>query len=242
MSSVERQRKPAVMKTCFSCCKERFIIFLVFFRVNNGFSVSLWCSIPRVIWRRKPIGDKGTNLWNLWWVYYALFHLHQSPLWSDLIFLFPGGVIYAATPLSLVNGIIARSGLRPIWGACGPLIIFFSYYGLGLPGFFAALWAKKMGGKRLWCCFPGGHCNLWIIPLVTSDPPESFFQQPGFFIGFYYIEEYFERKSRRSLFLFSILWISDCIYGLVLWACMWGFIMGFVFAIWMLWNERKTLS
>jgi hypothetical protein len=64
-----------------------------------------------------PLADKGTNLWNLWWVYYALFERHVSPLWCDLVFYPWGGDLRYHT-LSLVNGILAA----PVTAVFGPVV------------------------------------------------------------------------------------------------------------------------
>ncbi|HOJ62150.1 MAG TPA: hypothetical protein PK878_17855 [bacterium] len=92
-----------------------------------------------------PAGDKGTNLWNLWWVYYALFERHSSPLHCDLIFI-PWGCDLRYHTLSLANGILAA----PLTGGAGPCVAYNVLFGLwtALTGVFAAMWARCFGLNR----------------------------------------------------------------------------------------------
>lgn len=92
-----------------------------------------------------PAGDKGTNLWNLWWVYYALFERHSSPLHCDLIFI-PWGCDLRYHTLSLANGLLAA----PLTGWAGPSVAYNVLFCLWtiLTGVFAAMWARCFGINR----------------------------------------------------------------------------------------------
>lgn len=92
-----------------------------------------------------PAGDKGTNLWNLWWVYYALFERHSSPLHCDMIFI-PWGCDLRYHTLSLANGVLAA----PLTGWAGPCVAYNALFGLwtGLTGYWAAMWARCFGVNR----------------------------------------------------------------------------------------------
>ena len=57
-------------------------------------------------------GDRGANLWNLWWVGHSLLDLHQSPTWSAQIFA-PDGVHLKGHSLSLANGLLGLPALPP---------------------------------------------------------------------------------------------------------------------------------
>ena len=88
-----------------------------------------------------PLGDKGTNLWNLWWVYYALLEKHVSPLRCGMIFI-PWGCDLRVHTLSLANGVLAM----PLTGLLGPVITYNLLFLLWtwFTAVFAALWMREL--------------------------------------------------------------------------------------------------
>jgi hypothetical protein len=154
-----------------------------------------------------PVGDKGTNLWNLWWVYYALITLHQSPLWSDLIF-YPQGCDLRFHTLSLSNGLIAL----PLTAFVGPVVAYNVLFFLWtwLTGVFASLWARTFYLSRIAAAFIGFLAAFgpyrWshIIHL-------NLFSTAFLFLGFYVFETFFLTRKNRYLVWFGLCW------GIVAW-------------------------
>lgn len=184
----------------------------------------------------EPMGDKGTNLWNLWWVYYALFHLHQSPLWSDFVF-YPWGCDLRFHTLSLANGIIAL----PVTALFGPVVAynFLFFLWTWLTGVFASLWTKKWGLSTYGSVFLGFMAAFG--PYRWSHQIHlNLFSTAWLFITFYFVECYLEKESKRDLFLLSLSWIitalTDWYYGIFA-----GLYYGTRAFIWVVYKERKNL-
>ena len=99
-------------------------------------------------WPFQPIGgglegDRGANLWNLWWAGHSL--LDQSPTWSATLFA-PDGVHLKGHSLSLANGLLALPATRllgPVWSYD---LLFLLHTWMTLWGFH--LWARRRTGLR----------------------------------------------------------------------------------------------
>lgn len=61
--------------------------------------------------------DEGAFLWNLWWLKFSLFDLHQSPLFTDYLF-YPQGVNLATYTLSPLNALLTL----PVQLLLGPIV------------------------------------------------------------------------------------------------------------------------
>ena len=88
----------------------------------------------------SALGDRGANLWNLWWVAHAIVDLHQSPMWTGYVFA-PDGIALYGHSLSLANGLLAI----PLTRALGPVasydLLFLVHTWLTGWGFH--LWARR---------------------------------------------------------------------------------------------------
>ncbi len=150
-----------------------------------------------------PLGDKGTNLWNLWWVYYAIFELHTSPLWCDLLY-YPWGVDLRYHTLSLTNGILAAP-ITAMWGPNAAYNILFLVWTV-LTGFFAGLWARRFG-VSFWGALLVGLVAA-IGPYRTSHEIHlNLFSTHWLFISFWWLEICLERNRIWHWLLFTLLWL-----------------------------------
>jgi len=161
-----------------------------------------------------PTGDKGTNLWNLWWVYYALFERHVSPLRCDMIFI-PWGCDLRVHTLSIANGLIAAP-VTAYFGANVSYNLLFFFWTLWT-GVFASLWARRFG--------LGMAASAFIGFLAAFNPYRwahqahlNLFSTAWLFFAFWQCERMLENGSKRSLVLFIIAWLlalfTDWYYGL----------------------------
>lgn len=82
-------------------------------------------------------GDLYQNLWSLWWAGYAVFNLHSSPYFTNLLF-YPTGANLATETLSPLAGIFSYV-FQNISLAFGYNVVFF--LGFTLSGFFTFLLA-----------------------------------------------------------------------------------------------------
>jgi hypothetical protein len=178
----------------------------------------------------EPVGDKGTNLWNLWWVYYALFHLHQSPLWSDFLD-FPWGCDLRYHTLSLANGIIA-SPFTALWGPVVAYNLLFFVW-TWWTGWFATLWARTFSLSRLgsgligWVAAFGAYRWAHQIHL-------NLFSTAGLFLCFYWWERFHSTQAKRDMAVFCLLWswvaLTDWYYAIFvgLYALLRGAVWGWI--------------
>lgn len=150
----------------------------------------------------EPLGDRGTNLWNLWWVYYAVFERVQSPLWCDMVFA-PWGVDLRFHTLSLGNGLLA-SPLTALAGpvfACNALFLLWT----ALTGVFAAAWARGHGA---------GLAPAGLAGFIAAFGPYRFnhlehlnlFSTAPLFLSFYSCDRMFESNSKTRSLLFALSW------------------------------------
>lgn len=161
-----------------------------------------------------PIADKGTNLWNLWWVYYALFERGISPLRCDMIFI-PWGCDLRFHTLSIVNGILAS----PVTGSFGPVVAFNLLFmaWTALTGIFAALWARQFGARR--------PVAILIGVIAAFGPYRwahmthlNLFSTPWLFLSFFLCERSVASRRRFDAVWITVAWLlaffSDWYYGL----------------------------
>ncbi|MDP8243100.1 MAG: hypothetical protein P9L94_03390 [Candidatus Hinthialibacter antarcticus] len=150
-----------------------------------------------------PLGDKGTNLWNLWWVYYAVFERHVSPLWCDIVF-YPQGVDLRFHTLSLANGLLAA----PLTAIAGPNIAYNALFLLWtiLTGAFASLWARGRGLGVFAAAFVG---------VIAAFSPYRFshlihlnlFSTACIFCAFWLCDRMVHSPNKISVLLFTLSWI-----------------------------------
>lgn len=161
-----------------------------------------------------PVADKGTNLWNLWWVYYALFERHVSPLWCDLIFYPWGGDLRFHT-LSIINGIIA-SPITALWGPVISYNILFLVWTI-LTGVFAALWGRLFGLSRSTAVAFGFIAAFHPFRWNHVDHL-NLFSTAWLMAAFYYCERWMQKKSLMNFIWFLMMWIlalfTDWYFGL----------------------------
>ncbi len=162
----------------------------------------------------KPFGDKGTNLWNLWWVYYALFERGCSPLRCDSIFI-PWGCDLRYHTLSLANGVIAA----PVTALFGPVAAYNVLFAVWtcLTGVFASLWARR---------FNLGIAAAALVGFIAAFGPYrwshqvhlNLFSTPWLFLAFYQLERTFDTGWFRNVVFFTLAWIlaalTDWYYAL----------------------------
>lgn len=93
-----------------------------------------------------PANDVSIFLWNFWWVEKALFHLHQSPVYCDLLAR-PGPPAFVFPTLSLMNSLLALPLIPGLGleGAYNVLILAI----LALTGWSAYLLVHDMTGAWL---------------------------------------------------------------------------------------------
>ncbi|MBN2326248.1 MAG: hypothetical protein JXR73_03770 [Candidatus Omnitrophica bacterium] len=161
-----------------------------------------------------PTADKGANLWNLWWVYYALFERGISPLRCDMIFI-PWGCDLRCHTLSIANGLIAS----PVTGRLGPSIAYnllFLVWTL-LTGCFAAMWAQRFGASR-WTAVMAGVIAAFGPYRWGHQNHLNLFSTPWLFLAFYFCERSVESKNIRYAAAIALAWIlalfTDWYYGL----------------------------
>jgi hypothetical protein len=161
-----------------------------------------------------PFGDKGANIWNLWWVYYALFERGISPLRCDLIFI-PWGCDLRFHTLSITNGIIAS----PITATLGPVVAYNALFVMytALTGCFASMWAMRFGARRP---------VALLIGLIMAFGPYrwahqihlNLFSTAWLFLSFYYCERSIASRKGSDAVGVSLAWLlaffSDWYYGL----------------------------
>jgi hypothetical protein len=70
--------------------------FILTFPLVLSFNTAYFCDA----------GDGPTMVWNVWWVNYAVTHLHQSPWHTNLLY-FPDGVTLLLHSMSPINGFFA---------------------------------------------------------------------------------------------------------------------------------------
>lgn len=161
-----------------------------------------------------PLADKGTNLWNLWWVYYALFERHVSPLWCDLVFYPWGGDLRYHT-LSVVNGVLAA----PVTAVFGPVVSYNALFFVWtiITGVFAALWGRMFGLSRMTAVALGFiaafHPFRW-----NHVEHLNLFSTVWMMAAFYCCERWMQSKSIQNFFLYLLVWglalFSDWYFGL----------------------------
>lgn len=161
-----------------------------------------------------PYGDKGTNLWNLWWVYYALIERQSSPLQCDLLF-YPWGIDLRYHTLSLVNGLIAI----PVTALLGPNVSFNLLFVLWtfLTGVFAAGWAREFRLSLPACCLVG-IVAMFGAYRWSHQIHLNLYSTHWLFLSFWALERLLNSGSGRAGMLLAIGWIcgfySDWYYGL----------------------------
>lgn len=169
-----------------------------------------------------PYGDKGANLWNLWWVYYALSERGTSPLDCDIVF-FPWGVDLRHHTLSLMNGLLAA----PLTALFGPSVSYNALFLLwtALTLHFAAMWARGYG--------LGLGASLFVGFAAAMGPYRwahlhhlNLFSTAWLFLAFYACDRMTREASARMAALFAIAWaftaLTDWYYALF---------VGFYFAL-----------
>ncbi len=186
-----------------------------------------------------PVGDKGTNLWNLWWVFYSVFQEGQSPLYSDMIF-YPWGCDLRYHTLSVANGIIAS----PMTWLLGPSMAYNILFLLWtwLTGVGAALWGRSLG-LRL---FGAG-----LLGIIASFSPYrwnhlehlNLFSTAWMFFAFYAFEKWMDDQRWRNGVYFTLIWflagLTDWYYGLFV--AIYAFVRFFLSA-WEWWDKKKILN
>ncbi len=162
-----------------------------------------------------PLGDKGTNLWNLWWVYYALFVKKISPLFSTIVF-YPWGCDLRYHTLSIVNGLIAA----PITHAVGPNISYNFLFALWtiLTGIFAAKWGRLFG-LSFWGAVLLGFIAAFNPFRWAHLEHLNLFSTAWLFLAFYSCESMIrQEKGAFGIILFTISWLlalfTDWYFGL----------------------------
>ena len=95
-----------------------------------------------------PEGDRGANVWNLWWTADCL-KTGTDPRWTPLLF-HPYGCPLIHHSLSLTNGVL----LAPVTWTAGPFTAYGAAFFLWavLTGVGATIWAKRWlsGGQGAW--------------------------------------------------------------------------------------------
>ena len=172
------------------------------------------------------MGDKGTNLWNLWWVYYAVFARHVSPLWCDLVF-YPQGVDLRFHTISLANGLLAA----PLTAFAGPNIAYNALFLLWtmLTGVFASLWARGHGLGVFAAGF-GGAVAAFSPYRFSHLIHLNLFSTACVFCAFWLCDRMFKAPNRSSILLFILAWIwtalTDWYYAIfvgIYWLLHFGF-------------------
>ncbi|RJP28445.1 MAG: hypothetical protein C4527_12025 [Candidatus Omnitrophota bacterium] len=163
----------------------------------------------------QPLGDKGTNLWNLWWVYYALFIQHDLPLFTTMVF-YPWGCDLRYHTLSIANGIL----VSPITHFWGPVVSYNFLFVLwtGLTGVFAAMWARR---------FELGIPAATLVGFAAAFNPFrwahqqhlNLFSTAWLFLAFYSCEKLVKGKGTwREILFFVFAWLAalftDWYFGL----------------------------
>lgn len=128
------------MNDCRECNRLQSIVFPA---VGYLLAAVVWQGL--LGWPFRSIGgevngDFGTNLWNLWWVKYAVLDLHQSPLWTKMVFA-PDGMVLTSHSLSLANGLLAT----PITYLWEPVV---AYNGLFLLHTWLTAWGIHVWAKQ----------------------------------------------------------------------------------------------
>ncbi len=161
-----------------------------------------------------PMADKGTNLWNLWWVYYALFERRISPLRCDMIFI-PWGCDLRYHTLSIVNGVLAS----PLTAWFGSVVSFNGLFVIWtvLTGCYSALWARQMGGNR-WVAVLLGILAAFGPYRWAHQIHLNLFSTPWLFLAFYLCECSIEKRKSQYAAGIGLAWLlaffSDWYYGL----------------------------
>lgn len=161
-----------------------------------------------------PLADKGTNLWNLWWVYYAFFERHVSPLWCDLVFYPWGGDLRFHT-LSIVNGVLAS----PVTAVFGPVVSYNALFFVWtvFTGVFAALWGRAFGLSPITAIVLGFIATFH--PFRWNHVEHlNLFSTVWMMAAFYLLELWMQKKAVLHFFLFLLVWglalFSDWYFGL----------------------------
>ena len=97
-------------------------------------------------------GDGYQMIWDVWWVRYAIVHLHQSPFFTTMVHA-PGGVSLWLHSLHVANGLISIP-LRLVFSAIQTfnIIWLLAYAGSGLTAF----WLCFAVTRRYWPSIAGG--------------------------------------------------------------------------------------
>lgn len=191
-----------------------FGLFLLIFTVLSAIACYPILLYPTRHLGSLPMADKGTNLWNLWWVYYALFERGISPLRCDTIFI-PWGCDLRYHTLSIVNGVLAS----PFTAWFGPVVSFNGLFVIwtAMTGCFAALWARQMGGDR-WVAILLGILAAYGPYRWAHQIHLNLFSTPWLFLAFYLCERSLQKREIRYSAGIGLVWLlaffSDWYYGL----------------------------
>lgn len=205
------EKKSSWLQHCLACDG---VVFTLVFTVFSAVLCYPLLLHPTGHLHSIPLADKGTNLWNLWWVYYALFERHVSPLWCDLVFYPWGGDLRFHT-LSVVNGVLAS----PVTAVFGPVVsynVLFFVWTI-FTGVFAALWGRMFGLSRMTAVALGFiaafHPFRW-----NHVEHLNLFSTAWMMASFYCCERWMQSKSIQNFSLFLLVWglalFSDWYFGL----------------------------
>ncbi len=173
-----------------------------------------------------PVGDRGANVWNLWWAGECL-KSGTDPRWTPLLF-HPDGCPLVHHSLSLTNGIL----LAPVTSAAGP----FAAYGVAfflwaiLTGIGGTLWSKRWLGSREGAWLAGFFLTFSAYRFAHLDHL-NLFTTAGIPWCFWAIDRLVERRRLKDISICSGLWL------LTAFSCWYyGIIVG------LYWIVRVTLS
>jgi hypothetical protein len=207
-------KKAATLARCIHwLCESDFRLFVSIFTLLSAITCFPILIQPHLHLSESPVGDKGTNLWNLWWVYYALFERFSSPLYCDLIF-YPWGCDIRYHTLSLFNCVI----VSPITALFGPTIAYNCLFVVWtiLTGCFATIWARSFQLSR--------HFSF-IVGFIAAFGPFRWLHQnhlnvfstATIFISFIAFEKSLEQQTSKRWIVFSLIWLItlfiDWYYG-----------------------------
>ena len=105
-------------------------------------------------------GDPEMLTWNIWWLKFSLFHLHQNPLWCSEV-AWPFGCSFAFHTHTILYGIIAIL-LSPLGINMAAAISLLFLNSFALTGLGAYLWCREFGASRRGA-FVGGFVVTFSI-------------------------------------------------------------------------------
>lgn len=227
-STNENKPTPVASHISRRIVKSDGVLFILVFSILTAIFCHPIILNPQGHLFQRPIGDKGTNLWNLWWVYHAIFDRHTSPLYCDIIFT-PWGCDLRYHTLSVVNGVLAS----PITAYSGPnvayntLFVFWTF----LTGVFAALWARQFTLNKSFSI---------LVGIIAAFNPYrcahqihlNLFSTAWIFLAFYFCERMIQTMQKRYITGFTLAWLlalfTDWYYGLYV-GLYWSIRMLFVY-------------